>query len=86
METTKFPIETDQPKLDVELPVGVHVLKLTVFDDAGMASRTDTVVIRVQAEVKPDVITIVPTAGAQGSTVSATIFGKRKWFGCPTPV
>jgi len=77
METTRFPIDTDQPKLDIELPVGVHVLKLTVFDDAGMASRVDTVVIRVKAEAKPDVVTIVPASGTVGATLRAVIYGKN---------
>lgn len=77
MESTKFPIDTDQPTLDVTLPVGTHVLKLTVVDDAGMASRADTVVIRVRAETKPDAITIVPAAAVQGATVSAVIYGKN---------
>ncbi len=77
MDLSTFPIDTDQPTLDVTLPVGTHVFKLTVFDDAGLASRSDTVVIRVKPEIKPDVITIVPAAGAQGSTVSAVIYGKN---------
>jgi hypothetical protein len=76
-ESTKFPLDTDQPKLDVTLPVGTHVLKLTVFDDAGLASRSDTVVVRVKPKSNPpDAIAIVPAAAAQGATVSATIYGK----------
>jgi hypothetical protein len=77
MDPSTFPIDTDQPTLAVTLPVGTHVLKLTVFDDAGLASRSDTVVIRVKPEIKPDVIAIVPAAAAQGATVHATIFGKN---------
>ena len=49
MPLTKFPQDTDEPRLDVTLPVGTHVFKLTVIDDAGMRSQPDTVVIRVDS-------------------------------------
>jgi hypothetical protein len=77
MDTTRFPIDTDNPNFDVILPVGTHVLKLTVFDNAGLASRADTVVITVKPERKPEIINIVPTVGLQGTTVSAVIYGKN---------
>lgn len=45
---TRFPIETDQPVIEVTLPVGRHVLELVVEDSAGLRSAPDTVVITVQ--------------------------------------
>ena len=72
LDTTKFPIDTDRPKMDVTLPVGTHVLKLTIVDDAGLTS-TDTVVITVKPVRKPDVTNIVPVRGLQGASVRAVV-------------
>jgi hypothetical protein len=77
MPLTKFPIDTDEPRIDVTLPVGTHIFKLTVIDDAGMRSQPDTVVIRVEARNSPGVTNVVPDAGRQGSTVSAIIYGRN---------
>ncbi|GAB6095362.1 hypothetical protein JCM14469_16140 [Desulfatiferula olefinivorans] len=72
-----FPFETDQPQIDVILPVGTHVLELVVEDSAGLRSLPDTVVVTVEREELPDaVITgIDPVTGYQGRTVSARISG-----------
>ena len=77
MPLTKFPQDTDEPRLDVTLPVGTHVFKLTVIDDAGMRSEPDIVVIRVEARNPPDITNVAPDAARQGSTVSAVIYGRN---------
>ena len=43
-----FPIETEQPEIEVTLPLGRHVLELVVEDSAGLRSAPDTVVITVE--------------------------------------
>jgi hypothetical protein len=71
-----FPIETDQPRIEVTLPVGRHVLELVVEDSAGLRSAPATVV--VTAEQSPPVITqIQPNSGTQRSTVRAGILGEN---------
>lgn len=77
MPLTKFPLDTDEPFIDVTLPVGAHVLKLTVIDDAGMRSQPDIVVIRVEARNPPGITNVAPNAARQGSTVSAVIYGRN---------
>jgi hypothetical protein len=77
MVPTRFPIETDAPTVGVALPTGVHVIKLTVTDDAGMVSAPDRVVITVRPIPTPDAVTIVPTSGLQGSVVNAVVYGKH---------
>jgi hypothetical protein len=77
MPFTPFPQNTDEPQLDVTLPVGTHVFKLTVTDDAGMRSQPDTVVIRVEARNPPSITNVAPDAARQGSTVSAIIYGQN---------
>ncbi len=57
------------------LPVGTHVFKLTVIDDAGMRSQPDIVVVRVVARNPPGITNVAPDAARQGSTVSAIIYG-----------
>ena len=59
------------------LPVGTHVFKLTVIDDAGMRSEPDIVVVRVEARNPPDITNVAPHAAHQGSTVSAVIYGRN---------
>jgi predicted flap endonuclease-1-like 5' DNA nuclease len=77
MPFTKFPLETDEPQIDVILPVGTHVFKLTVIDDAGMRSHPDIIVIRVEARNPPDISNVAPDAARQGSTVSAIVYGQH---------
>jgi predicted flap endonuclease-1-like 5' DNA nuclease len=77
MPLTKFPQDTDEPRLDVTLPVGTHVFKLTVIDDAGMRSEPDIVVVRVEARNPPAITNVAPDAARQGSTVSAVIYGRN---------
>lgn len=48
MALTQFPLETTEPKIEVTLPVGRHVLELIVEDSAGLRSAPTTVVITVQ--------------------------------------
>lgn len=75
MSPTSFPWETDQPKLDVTLPVGRHVLKLFVKDDAGVISKADTVTITVEKEQAPNIIHIDPSCGCPGDVLHATLCG-----------
>src|SRR5512143_1323532 len=77
MALTQFPFETNQPQVQVTLPVGRHVLELVVEDSAGLKSAPDTVVITVEsAQVPPPTITgIDTTAGNPGATVNAVITG-----------
>ena len=77
MPLTKFPMDTDEPQIDVVLPVGTHVFKLTVVDDAGMRSQPDIIVIRVEARNPPGITNVAPDAARQGSAVSATIYGSH---------
>jgi hypothetical protein len=76
MPLTKFPLDTDEPQIDVTLPVGTHVFKLTVIDDAGLRSQPETVVIKVEARNPPGITNVTPNAARQGSTVSAVIYGR----------
>ncbi len=77
MALTQFPFETNQPIVQVTLPVGRHVLELVVEDSAGLVSAPDQVVITVQAQEapKPTITGISATNGQQGATVAANITG-----------
>jgi hypothetical protein len=72
---TRFPIETDQPVIEVTLPVGRHVLELVVEDSAGLRSAPDTVVITVQradaVAVAVAPVTAALLAGAQQQFAAA---------------
>jgi len=72
---TRFPIETDQPVIEVTLPVGRHVLELVVEDSAGLRSAPDTVVITVQradaVAVAVAPLTAALLAGAQQQFAAA---------------
>jgi hypothetical protein len=75
-DVNDFPIETDQPRIEVTLPVGRHVLELVVEDSAGLRSAPSTVVVTV--EQSPPVINqIQPNNGTQGSIVRAEIRGEN---------
>ncbi|MBT0666008.1 hypothetical protein KI809_16980 [Geobacter pelophilus] len=76
MALTRFPIETTNPKIEVTLPVGRHVLELVVEDSAGLRSAPDQIVIEVRKEVAVPTITgINPVSGIRGNTVDAVING-----------
>ncbi len=60
---TQFPFETNEPKVEVTLPVGRHVLELVVEDSAGLRSAPATVVITVQ-KAEQVAVTIDPTTGS----------------------
>ena len=49
MAITRFPLETDQPVVEVTLPPGTHVLELVVEDSAGLRSEPDTVTITIES-------------------------------------
>ena len=72
---TRFPIETDQPVIEVTLPVGRHVLELVVEDSAGLRSAPDTVIITVQradaVAVAVAPVTAALLAGAQQQFAAA---------------
>jgi hypothetical protein len=76
MALTRFPIETDQPTIEVILPVGTHILELVVEDSAGLRSAPDTVTITVRAEL-PEITGISPDGGRAGDTVEVTIAGRN---------
>jgi hypothetical protein len=71
-----FPIETDQPQIEVTLPVGRHVLELVVEDSAGLRSAPSTVVITVE-QAAPIINQIQPNSGRPGETISAEISGQN---------
>ena len=54
MAITRFPLETDQPVVEVTLPPGRHVLELVVEDSAGLRSEPDTVTITIE-NVLPEI-------------------------------
>jgi hypothetical protein len=62
MATTSFPIETTNPKVEVTLPVGQHVLELIVVDSAGLRSAPATVVITVQKAEEVSITIDPPSA------------------------
>lgn len=75
-----FPIETDQPQIDVSLPVGTHVLELIVEDSAGMKSAPSYVTITVVKEkevTKPRITGISPDSGQPGAMIEAEITGEN---------
>jgi hypothetical protein len=75
MAITRFPLETDQPVVEVTLPPGRHVLELVVEDSAGLRSEPDTVTITIE-NVLPVISGIEPAGARQGAeSVTATISG-----------
>ncbi len=78
MALTRFPVETDQPRIEVTLPVGIHTLELVVVDSAGLRSEPDTVTITVREEpLLPEISGIEPTSAVAGRTMSAVITGRN---------
>ncbi len=61
MALTRFPLETTEPKIEVTLPVGRHVLELVVEDSAGLRSAPDTVVIEVKKVIITSPTITIPT-------------------------
>lgn len=75
MAITRFPLETDQPVVEVTLPPGRHVLELVVEDSAGLRSEPDTVTITIE-NILPVISGINPAGARQGAeSVTATISG-----------
>jgi hypothetical protein len=75
MAITRFPLETDQPVVEVTLPPGRHVLELVVEDSAGLRSEPDTVTITIE-NILPVISGINPAGARQGAeSVTATIRG-----------
>ncbi len=72
-----FPLSTEEARIDVNLPVGTHVLELVVEDSAGLRSLPDTVIITVEpAEVPSASITAIePLSALKGTTFDLTIRG-----------
>lgn len=76
MAVTRFPIETTEAKIQVTLPIGLHVLELVVEDSAGLRSAPDQVIIEVRKAVAlPTITGILPVSGIRGATVEAVISG-----------
>ncbi len=67
---TRFPIETNEPTIEVDLPVGTHVLELIVEDSAGLRSEPDIVTIVVVGI--PAITDINPKRGVPGDQVILT--------------
>ncbi len=61
MAWTQCPLETTDPKIEVTLPVGRHVLELIVEDSAGLRSAPATVVITVQ-KAEEVTVSVEPTS------------------------
>jgi hypothetical protein len=74
-----FPLETNNPRIDVTLPVGTHVIELTVTDTAGLVSAPDRVTITVKREEMPEpfISHITPRFGLRGVTLDAVIHGEN---------
>jgi len=72
-----FPLSTEEPRIEVNLPVGTHVLELVVEDSAGLRSLPDTVIITVEPEEIPAAIisSIEPLSALRGTTFDLTIRG-----------
>ena len=78
MALTRFPLETDQPRVEVTLPPGRHVLELVVEDSAGLRSEPDTVTVTVREELPlPEIAGISPVSGVAGRSVRAAINGRH---------
>jgi hypothetical protein len=77
MPLTQFPIETDQPRVDVTLPLGIHVLELRVVDSGGIVSEPDRVTIVVErAEEEARIDSIAPSSVTAGARVEVTVRGR----------
>jgi hypothetical protein len=72
-----FPLSTEEPRIEVNLPVGTHVLELVVEDSAGLRSLPDTVVITVEPEEIPaaSITSVEPLSALRGTTFDMTIRG-----------
>lgn len=77
MNLTSFPHHSDDPKTEVTLPVGTHVLRLRVKDDAGSISAPEVVTINVVRVGLPRIMHIDPDSAMRGSAVDATIIGEN---------
>ena len=77
MRLNEFPFETNEAKTEVTLPVGTHVLRLIVTDDAGSVSLPDTVTITVKKKGEPHITHIDPADGQRGKKIEAVIIGSN---------
>ena len=75
-QPTGFRYETTEPTVVVKLPLGVHKLRLTVVDDAGMRSEPDTVVLTVQRVGQPVITHIDPGRGRRGDSFDVLLVGE----------
>lgn len=73
---TGFRYETTEPTAVVKLPLGVHKLRLTVVDDAGMRSEPDPVVLTVQRVGQPVITHIDPGRGRRGDSFEVLLVGE----------
>lgn len=64
----------DQPVYKILLPMGVHVLRLVVEDDAHLRSEPDIVVITIKLS-EITISHIEPPSGWRGATIDAVITG-----------
>jgi hypothetical protein len=74
--TTGFRYETTEPTAVVKLPLGVHKLRLTVVDDAGMRSEPDPVIITVERVGQPVITHVDPSRGRRGDAFDLLLVGE----------
>lgn len=75
MSLSEFPFCTGDAKAEVTLPIGTHVLRLIVIDDAGTISQADTVTITVKKQAEPHITYLDPAEGQRGRRIEAAIIG-----------
>ena len=71
-----FRYETTEPTAVVKLPLGVHKLRLTVVDDAGMRSEPDPVIVTVERVGQPVITHVDPGRGRRGDTFDVLLVGE----------
>ncbi len=76
---TDFPLKTNRPRIDVELPVGRYEFELVVTDSAGLQSTPDRIVIEVtQEQAKPPEIEgIDKVFGLPGQVINTAVRGRN---------
>lgn len=74
---SELPKTTDQPVIEVTMPIGTHTLDLVVVDSDGLRSSPTTVTITVRQD-PPVLNSINPTSGIQDTTgIPVTISGQN---------
>ena len=82
MNLTNFPFETDEPVVDVVLPLGIHTLKLVIEDDAGVKSPPDSVVVTIQPAPVPVIDSVEPEHFFKDTSVDARHLREKSCASC----